>query len=467
MRRGRVALSSLSFTVSLAAQRGLPFLALPIASRTLSAEEFGSATLSITICALVATLLSFGLGGALPKIYNSPFDPRSNRAVWVTLLLLQLAVCCFAAVIAVAVIMLSGPGTIVPLLIAATVLAIATSVQLSLQGLTVARSAGIQLAIATVVQLSLGLALVLTLTPLWGAAGYVSPEAQASGDEEQPPAVTLVLRLLAVSPWRRPSWSFAAITAGLKLAVPFSGQGISNWVVGQMDRVVVSVFLGAASLGSYQVAYMLGSVLGMILEGMQAGWAGRYYRAQRADKEKDLYGLGRSTILLAIAGAIFVCGLSSPFASIVAPDYPVDPVVTAIVAVSAVPRALYFNAIVALLDHGRSASIFASTLLSGAVTIVGLLVFVPLIGQIGAAAVTFLAFVVQATVVLKLAFRRGILTILVRSALLPTVVLLPGILVTAISFGNPLAGAAIALGAAVFGLFAFRRLFHAISRMTA
>jgi O-antigen/teichoic acid export membrane protein len=401
-KRASFAFSSLSFVVSLAAQRGLPFLALPIVARVTSQSEYGHATFSVAISSVLSVCMTVGINAAMPSLYARAATGRNQT--WVSLIAIQLVI--VVAVVLVGIVGLSIIGDswgsdfrrfgAPTLLLAAT-----TSIQMTYQGLAIARAASLRLLFATLVQLSAGLLFVYVLASANGGVGYLYAMILGS---------CLATAILATFRHPLPDWTSQGIIDSLRLSVPFIGQGLSTWLVALFDRIAIGLLLGADEVGGYQAAYMAGSVLGMVLEGLQAAWAPRYYKSDARAKDDALRRLVLPSTVLAAVLALLLIAAAPIFMPWVVPDYEIIYMVVFLVALTAVPRSIYFIAVAKLLDARRSGTVMMATVISGAFTVPAALVLIPVLGPTGGALVSLVAFVIQASIVFVRAFAQDVLT---------------------------------------------------------
>jgi O-antigen/teichoic acid export membrane protein len=270
-----------------------------------------------------------------------------------------------------------------------------TSLQMTYQGLAIARAAGVRLLLATVGQLGVGLVLVYVLGTTSGGVGYLYAMILGS---------CFATAILASFRHPRPDWTREGILQSLQVSVPFVGQGLSTWLVALFDRIAIGLLLGADEVGGYQAAYMAGSVLGMILEGLQAAWAPRYYKSELHRKDEALRRLVWPCIVLAAALALLLIAAAPLLMPWVVPEYEIIYMVVFLVALSAIPRSVYFIAVPKLLDARRSMAVMTATVVSGAFTVPAALVLIPVLGATGGALVSLAAFAIQATIVFVRAF---------------------------------------------------------------
>lgn len=388
-KRSSFTLSTIFFVISLAAQRGLPFLALPIVARATSQFEYGGATLAVAFASVLSVVMTLGINAAMPRLYTQPrLDPMPSP--WVALTLVQVA---FAGVLVFAlwVAALTFGPTVVDdefqsFIVPALLLALVSSVQMTYQGIAIARGASTRLLAATLVQLTAGLILAQTLSTAFGGRGYIYALLIAS---------SLATAVLVAFRHPKPEWKYIGVRSGLRLSVPFIGQGLSTWLLALFDRIVIGMLLGVSQVGGYQVAYMAGSVLGMILEGLQAAWAPRYHKSGNEHKKGLLSRLLLPSVAIAGGMTALLVGATPLLLPLVAPNYELNYALVWLVALSSVPRSIYFVCVAALLDEGRSATVMVSTLVSAIFTVPAAFSLISLLGVVGGGVATLAAFTIQ------------------------------------------------------------------------
>jgi O-antigen/teichoic acid export membrane protein len=341
--------------------------------------------------------MTLGINAAMPRLYVHA-DANAKSAGWVALLLIQIGFT-FLLLILGAGIHFAVPNAwgeeLAKFVMPTLLFAVVSSVQMTYQGLAIARGASSRLMVATLLQLISGLTLAQLLSERFGGVGYVYALLVSSG------AATAVL---AAFRHPRPEWHRLSIRGGLRLAVPFIGQGLSTWLVALFDRIAIGLLLGASQVGGYQVAYMAGSVLGMILEGLQAAWAPRYYKSSANEKHERLKDLLTPSLWIATGMALLVSAAAPLVVPVLAPGYEVNFVLVSLVALSALPRSAYFVAVAQLLNDGRSMAVVAATLTSAIFTVPSSFLLIPILGVLGGGVVTLAAFSIQAVLVCRQAF---------------------------------------------------------------
>lgn len=384
------------------AQRGLAVLLLPVATRVLGVEQFGLVGTAVALATVLGLVYGLGLNFAIVRFYyDDPKDAR--RTGWAALLRAQAVV---ALVLAVAT-YLAGPwwsSALFPALGWATAFKVAvayawfTAMQSTVQGVLRAAQRPAAFVVVTLVQVGVGAGLGIGLATRWGAAGYIVGLGIGS-------AASVAIGLALT--YHRPHWSKVLLISGLTLSLPALLHQISSWGIEAADRVLVAVYLGVSDVGRYQVAYVLGTALTMVLTGIQAAWA-PYYIGNLAPDARRLTPPRVVVPISVVAGlATGLLVLATPYLSaILAPaSFGGTEVVTALVASGTMARASYFMAIVVLLDRRKSGRLATASLV-GVIVNVGLnVLLIPEWGLVGAALTTVIAVVIQAVLILAAAQR--------------------------------------------------------------
>jgi len=386
----------LVYAVGLALRGGLSLLVLPAATRILGPEEFGVATAALVIASVLSIVFTLGCNFAILRIY---FDEpeTAERTDWAMLLRAQLLL--GAALAGVAWLLgplWSGIYDGVPwssALQLAVLLGFAQAAQTT--ALSVLRAARRVYAFVGVVlvQVVVGGTLAVLLAAEHGPAGLVGGLALGA---------SLGALLGLALTYRRPSWSWISLRAGLLLSIPFAAVMLSGWVFGLSDRVLIERFLGLASLGSYQVAYALAIVPILLTDALQTAWLPHFYRLDASTK-RALPGRLATRVTVAVAAvAAGVVLLSPAIGALLAPtDFDVPVTVVALVVSATFVRASYLIAFAVLSDAKESRSIARASSLGAAVNVALNLWLIPLWGLTGAALTTLVAYGVISIVALR------------------------------------------------------------------
>lgn len=392
--RDGVSSRSAFFTAALVLQRGLPFLALPLVARAVTQETFGIITLITTVATVGAVVLSLGLNGAVPRlIYDEPLD--GTPTAWSAMLRVQMSFATGVLALAIGTLVVlgaAGHAEINAYLVLTPVLATSLSVHYLFQGVAIARGAAVRSVVAAAVQVTVGAGVGPWLAFEFGGTAYLAAISAAS-------LIAAAILSRPASP--PPRWEKKQVRDGLCLAVPFAWQGLSTWLLSLSDRVILALYFTLVEVGVYQVSYMVGSAVGLVLEGVQSAWAPQYYRSQRSDNRAGLLGLVPAFVVTSALAALLLTALSPLVVGVVAPGYRVDLAVLGIVALAAVPRSLYFVLVADLLERKLTRSIALSTFCGAAVAVGVDFALLPWAGLWLAATATVLAFAVQAVIVTR------------------------------------------------------------------
>lgn len=391
------------YVVGTIAQRGLAVLLLPLVTRVLGVEQFGVAGTAAALATLLGIVYGLGLNFAIARIYYD--DDRSARAAgWASVVRAQALVALALAAVTYA----TGPlwSTIFADIGWATALKIAvayawlTAVQATIHGVLRAAERPIAFLVVTTLQLVLGTGLGIVFADQWGASGYMAGLAAGAG-------ASVVVGIVLT--YHRPQWSKGVLVAGLALSLPALLHQLSGWGIDTADRLMVAAFLGMEQVAQYQVAYLLGTAMILLLTAFQAAWApyfmGRLSQRQRRTMPTTI--IAPATVTVAITTGLLVLAAPYLFSVLAPPSFGSATTVTAIVASATLSRASYFVAVVVLLDQRKTGRLATASLLGMAVNIGLNLVLIPVWGLTGAAVVTVLSAALQAVIVLVAAEHQG------------------------------------------------------------
>lgn len=175
---------------------------------------------------------------------------------------------------------------------------------------------------------------------------------------------------------------------------------LSWWVTSSSDRYIIGIFLGSAFVGYYQPAYVLGNIITMFSAPMQLflpAALSKYYDEGRVpDVESVLSHSMKYFLALAIPSTFGLSLLSKPLLTILSTSEIASTgyLVTPFVASSALLAGsiTIFSHVIII---QKKTNLIGLTWAMAAVVNIGLnLIFVPLIGILGAAITTLLAFLI-------------------------------------------------------------------------
>jgi O-antigen/teichoic acid export membrane protein len=215
--------------------------------------------------------------------------------------------------------------------------------------------------------------------------------------------IAQVLALLLVLIWVRPRRvgrrDLGLLWAGLMFALPLVPAELGVFVLGSADRLMVQNELGEGQLGQYQVAYNIGSLPMLVLQALTAVWLPRFFAVQGADEQRAVLAASRAALQKLLAPVLIGMAVGLPIILQLWAPPEFQPLhlmlVSTVIIVSAVPFTAVESATRGLLMQSRTQAVAWSTAVAAAVNIGLNLVLIPLLGILGAAVATFIAYAVQ------------------------------------------------------------------------
>jgi O-antigen/teichoic acid export membrane protein len=389
------------YVIGTIAQSGLALLLLPLATRVLDVEQFGLAGTASALAALLAIVYGLGLNFAIVRFYYDA-PKNAHRAGWAALLRAQAAVALALATVTY----LTGPwwaslfGSVgwTGAFKFAVALAWFSALQATTQGVLRAAQRPIAFIIVALVQVLVGIGAGIGLAVSFGAAGYVAGLCAGS-------AVAATIGVVLT--YKRPRWSPSELLDGLTLSLPGLLHQASNWGMEAADRLLVAAYLGLSAVGRYQVAYVIGGGLALLLTGMQSAWVPYFIgnlnqEARRVTAPQIIVPIA---VVASMATAILVLAAPALLAVVAPSAFGGTEMVVALVAAATPARAAYFMAVAVLLDRRSTGRMATASLTAVAVNIGMNLILIPRFGLIGAAVATAVSVDVQALLILLMAQR--------------------------------------------------------------
>jgi O-antigen/teichoic acid export membrane protein len=391
---GRVLGHAAIYVAGTVVQQALGILLLPIATRVLGVHDYGIVGTAAALSSLLVLFYGLGLNFAIVRFYYDEAADASS-AGWAALVRSQ----AIAALVLAAITFLTGrwwsaalPGGWAPAFQVAVWLAWLGAIQGTAQGVLRAMRRPYSYVAVSLLQVMVGVPLAILFAVRWGATGYMAGLAAGSG----------AAVIAAVAMTHRPArWSRSILTAGLVLSLPAMAHQVSSWGIDLADRLLVAGYLGAREVGRYQLAYVLGSALVLVLTGLQSAWM-PHFMSLGAEVRRRAPALLILPLTVAAGAGAFLVVLASPaLLAIFAPSaFGGTEVIVALVAASLLPRATYFMTVIVLVDQRRSLRMGTASI-GGFALNVGLnVVLIPRYGLVAAAAATAAAFAAQTVPVL-------------------------------------------------------------------
>jgi O-antigen/teichoic acid export membrane protein len=210
----------------------------------------------------------------------------------------------------------------------------------------------------------------------------------------------------------RPRWfargDGSVVRGAFALGLPITLGSLSMFVLNSGDRLVIQRILGSAEVGRYQVAYTIGFEAITVFAFTGQAWAARFAEIRDDARRWRLLGQARDHLYELLAPTLLAVNLAAPLAlRIFAPaSFRPEGLLLTVLVVSfaGVPTIAVLGSTRALIIQRRTKPIALAAGVAAAVNLGLNLALVPVIGLVGAAAATAVAFAVQA-VILRLAFR--------------------------------------------------------------
>ncbi|MFJ3382530.1 MULTISPECIES: oligosaccharide flippase family protein [unclassified Curtobacterium] len=212
--------------------------------------------------------------------------------------------------------------------------------------------------------------------------------------------VAMVIGIAATRPRIAGIVDTKTMARAFKLGIPITLGNLSYFVLNVGDRLVVQRLLGPDEVARYQIAYVVGSAVILLLTFTNSAWAPHFAALRDAVARRQLAMHSRDELYRMLAPVLLAVTLVSPVAlPILAPaSYRVHEltVVVFIVAITAFPVVASGATGRLLLVERRGVAVGVIAAIASAVNIGANLVFVPLLGIAGAAVATVIAYVVLA-----------------------------------------------------------------------
>jgi O-antigen/teichoic acid export membrane protein len=394
-----LARSSALYTVGNLAPKVGAFVLLPIYLRFLSRSDYGIVALLTTVSGLMTLILTFGLDGALMRLHFD-FQGNARIALYSTLATFTLGssfvlVALFGAV--------TGPFfpdlftgiAFLPLGLLTLAIAFASTIQYVPSVLLRATgSAGYFLLynLGTFTASSVG-SIVLLVVLRMGPAGVLL--GQLIGD-----LVALAVAVALVFSLGRPSFSRPVLNQALRFGLPLVPHGISAWVLRLSDRWLIGLLIGLpvlgaqAAIGVYSFGYQIGAVIGLIVTSFNAAWSPYFFRIGDRPAAPILF---RNITTLVMGGllamAVGLSALSPEIVSVVATSRYAQAVdVIPVVAFASVCQGLYMMVVTLVFFTKRTGRLALITLASAILNVAINIGLIPVLGIMGAAWSTLVAF---------------------------------------------------------------------------
>jgi O-antigen/teichoic acid export membrane protein len=399
--------SAAVYALGAALPRAIGLLTLPIYTRVLRPDQYGTFSLLVAISSAVAIFLALGLDVAIFRLYfQLASDPERQQrfvnSVWSMLIFVPTAAAC---VIGVAVWPFMGHarfgGLDLFLALAGSGVGVA-ALTVPLAVLRVEQRLRTFLLVTTVATLTnVGFSLLFVVELRWGVRGWLAAAIVAN-------VLTLATAVVVV-PYRRPQpLDGPLLRHALGFGAPLVPHSLAHWALQAADRVVIAGIVSQAALGVYSLASNLGLPVLMLVQSINYGFMPSYARAGAGTESRrrlaDIVVLQATVVAFICAGCAL---LAPPFIELVTPSsYGHAGPLVPWIALGYAFLGLYFIPMNGMSLGGGRTKFAAVTSVAGAGTNIGLLYLLVPTGGIHAAAVaSALAYAVLLVAVFVYAWR--------------------------------------------------------------
>jgi O-antigen/teichoic acid export membrane protein len=403
-----------AYTLALALQMSVALLVLPVVTRLLTPSAYGQVTAGLVVFLIVSVVGAVGLPEAASRTYFNEADGHREAQ--------RLIVATIFTACAVALLLEVSNPLWTPLLGLhyAGVLRLAVwggaagSVMAGTQALLRVMDRVLAFLcvglVATIGGQGIGLVLIVaTRSPTAYVAGLMTGTACA-----------LALGLTLTGAPRHGLPNPRQLEKGLRLGAPFVPHGLASYMVASADRVMILALLGLAAAGRYQVAYVIGGLGVVLATTLNQAWVPLLLGTDEEHRWEILTATSRVVHRIAAFVAATIA-LSVPLALLVAAPKSYGRVelapVSAIVAFSLLPYVTGTTYSQVLFLSGKTRLFAVVAPLAALVNIALNLALLPVIGLVGAAVATVVAYVVFPAVFAPAAYRIVVLPGALRDAL--------------------------------------------------
>ncbi|MBF4615987.1 lipopolysaccharide biosynthesis protein [Curtobacterium sp. VKM Ac-1376] len=212
--------------------------------------------------------------------------------------------------------------------------------------------------------------------------------------------VAMVIGIAATRPRLAGLFDHATTARAFRLGIPVALGNLSYFVLNAGDRIVVQRLLGPDEVARYQIAYVVGSAVILLLTFTNQAWAPHFAALRDAVARRQLAMHARDELYKMLGPVLLAVTLVSPVAlPVLAPaSYRVQElsVVVFVVAITAFPVVASGATGRLLLVERRGVAVGVIAAIAGAVNIGANLLLVPVLGIAGAGLATVVAYVILA-----------------------------------------------------------------------
>lgn len=184
-------------------------------------------------------------------------------------------------------------------------------------------------------------------------------------------------------------WKFC-----LPMTLPLIVHTLSNLILNQADRYMLSMLTDDTVTGIYSFAYTLGSVISVIWLAINNAWVPWYFEKTKANKTGEILSMQKLYNFVFVALTIGFILISPEFVMLMGPDsFGYGAYLTPMIAASCFFMYLYSYAVNYEFYHRKTVFISIGTLFAALINILLNFLLIPRIGSMGAATATLVSYI--------------------------------------------------------------------------
>lgn len=372
----------------------------PVLAHLVGPNQFGELASAIALFQLLSVLAVLGLDQAVVLQWSADGDSHHARGL--------LVVCVVVAAVVVGVIALLGPwwaaafgfGSFSPLLVATLLWTFFGAIVQAMLALLLAQDRlnvfSVVSGLAAVGGQVFGIVFLLVgsntaVTYAWG--GVLSQ------------FLALGIGLAATRPRVAGLTQLRLARHAISLGLPLAVGNMATFILNAGDRIIIQRLLGAAEVGRYQIAYVIGYLGIMLLAFTNQAWTARFASIADVDERLALVQHSRDNLYRLLLPMILATTLAAPLGLRIIAPATFRPAglaeVVLLVTLAALPVAACGASGRELFALRRGRSIAVATMTAAAVNVGLNFLLVPRIGLPGAALATLVAYGAQAVLQLR------------------------------------------------------------------
>ena len=366
-RFARLTRDSMLYASGAVVGKALGLVMLPVLTRALSPQEFGSFDVLSTLGSALITMLFLGTDVAAVRLYFDRATPRSRAELLTSWCALEAVI-----TIPVAIVIVVARGWISERLFDSTalenavalvaVIVVAGTFQVLALGVLRARGSSGQYGLLSSMSLVLNAVLTIVLLLVWKRDATAAQAALAISW-----TIGAIVGLVIVRRDLHGRPSVSAARQLLVLGLPIAPAVIVVWAADFFQRTILLHASGAQEVGYFAVAIRFGSVATLIVYGFQAAWQRQAFAAGPGEARATELGAARWILATVAVGAAAVGLIAAPLVHIAAGSaYDAAVPATGAALLAAIALAAFMIASTPLLVAKRTSAVAVATVVGTA-----------------------------------------------------------------------------------------------------